>query len=108
MNSVDLAAPQRDPNVEPVGLLAGLALVMTTSVPTNLGAGTNGDRVIVTNAADLLLLEGEQRLTLNVDVLSGTLTVRFGLHRYVAFIGGRVPSATGVLSGTGLTAPVFA
>ena len=105
---IDLGAAERDPNVEPVGSLFGMALVLDPAVPTNLGAGTNEDRLIVTRATDLLLLEGEPRLTLNLDVGSATLTTRFGLHTYVAFVSGRVPSATGVLSGTGLTAPTFA
>ncbi len=107
-NPVDLAASERDPNAEPVGSLLGMALVLDPAVPTNLGAGTNEDRVVVTRAADLLLLEGEPRLTVNVDVLSGTLGVRFGLHRFVAFVAGRVPSSTGVLNGTGLAGPTFA
>jgi hypothetical protein len=70
--------------------------------------GSNEDRVLVTRAADHLLLEGEPRLTVSVDPGSGSLTTRIRLHRYVAFIGGRVPSATGVLNGTGLATPVFA
>ena len=108
MNPVDLAAPERDANAGPVGSLAGLALILDAGIPTSLGAGTNEDRVIVTRTQDHLLLEGDPILTTHVDVLSGTLTVRFSLRRYVAFISHRVPSATGVLSGTGLTAPVFA
>lgn len=107
-NPVDLAAPERDPSAEPVGSLFGMALALAPAMPVNQGAGVNEDRVVLTRPADSILLEGEPRLTLNVDVGSGTLTVRFGLHRYVAFISGRVPSGTGVLSGTGLTTPVYA
>lgn len=108
MNPVDLAAPERDPNANPIGSLLGMALVLAPAVPANLGGGVNEDRVIVTRAADHLLLEGEPMLSTHVDVLSGTLTVRFGFRRYVAFISQRVPSATGVLVGTGLAAPTFA
>lgn len=108
MNPVDLAAPERDPNAAPIGSLFGMSLALDTAVPANLGAGTNEDRVIVTRAADHLLLEGEPRLNIHADVLSGNLTVRFSLTVYVAFISQRVPSSTGVLVGTGLTTPVFA
>lgn len=108
INPIDLAAPDRDPNAGPIGSLFGMALVLEAAVPTNLGTGTNEDRVIVTRAADHLLLEGQPRLTLNMTSLSGTLTVRFGVHVYVAFISQRMPSSTGVLAGIGMVAPAFA
>jgi len=40
--------------------------------------------------------------TAAADALSGTLSVRFQLHRYVAALTGRYPTGTAVLAGTGM------
>lgn len=107
-NPIDLAAPERDANTEPAGSLLTMALAMSTGVPANLGAGSNEDRVIVTRGADHVLLESDPFFRVDLASQSGTLTARFRMHQYVAFISQRAPSATGVLAGTGLTTPTYA
>lgn len=84
---------------------AGQRWYLSPGIPANLGAGTNEDRIIATRPADHLLLEGKPRLRIMPDVGSGTLSVKVQLYRYVAFTAARYPSATGVISSTGLTAP---
>jgi HK97 family phage major capsid protein len=91
-----------------VGSLQGLPVVVDASVPTNLGAGTNEDRIIVTRAEDVLLFEEDQpNQATYFEVLSGNLGVRLQVWGYFAFTGERYPKSTAVISGTGLVAPTF-
>jgi len=50
-------------------------------------------------------MEGAVRTRVLPDVLSGNLTVRFQMYRYVAFTSGVRPTGVAMISGTGLTAP---
>ena len=84
---------------------AGQRWFLSPGIPANLGVGSNEDRIVATRPRDHLLLEGTPWLRVIPDPGSGTLTVKVRLHRYVAFSAGRYPTATGVISGTGLTAP---
>jgi hypothetical protein len=80
---------------------------MTDAIPTNLGAGVNEDRVILTRNDDHVWFEGTLRARSLSEVLSGNLTVRLQVFNYVAFTAGRFPSATAVVAGTGLVTPTF-
>ena len=84
---------------------AGQRWQLSPGIPVNLGAGTNQDVVVATRPADHLLLEGTPQVQIFPGLTSGTLSVRVRLYRYVAFTAARYPSASGVVSGTGLTAP---
>jgi hypothetical protein len=91
----------------PAGQIVGIPVYLDSALPTNLGAGTNEDRVIVTRSSDALLLESAPRLRVLVDQGSATLTVRLQLYRFVAFTAALQPAATSVVAGTGLTTPAF-
>jgi HK97 family phage major capsid protein len=91
------------------GTLAGLTVIVDANIPTNLGAGTNQDTVIVTRAADNYLFENASVPVLRVyeEVLSGNLAVRLQAYGYYAFSSERLPKANADISGTGLTPPAF-
>lgn len=92
-----------------VGYLQGLPVVTDGNVPTDLGTGTNEDRVIVCRANEEILWEepgSPLRLRLE-EVLAGQLSVRFVVYGYSAFTAGRYPKAASVISGTGLVTPTF-
>jgi len=87
---------------------AGLPVVTTTGIPTNLGAGTNQDRIIAYSADTMRFMEGPLRTRVLTEVLSGNLTVRIQAYAFSAFASERMPKAISVVSGTGLTSPAFA
>jgi hypothetical protein len=85
----------------------GVPVYLDLNIPTNLGAGTNEDRIIATIMRDHVLFEGDLQLRVLKEILSGTLGVRFQAYAYCAFTAGRFPAATSVVSGTGLITPTF-
>ncbi|MGH2692328.1 MAG: phage major capsid protein [Actinomycetota bacterium] len=89
------------------GTLLGLPVYLDANVPTNLGAGTDEDRIIVFRVADSLLFEGALRTRALQETLAGTLAVRFQVYAYSAFTAGRYPVSVSAISGTGLVAPTF-
>jgi HK97 family phage major capsid protein len=91
-----------------VGSMQGIPVcVSSAAIPTNDGAGTTNDVVLVTRRQDLMLWESSIRTRVLTEVLSGTLTVRVQLFNYVAATGGRYPDATSAVRGTGLATPSF-
>ena len=88
------------------GTIAGIPVVVDAGIPTNLGAGTNEDNIIVACREDLLLWEGAgQPLMIRYDsVGSGTLTVRMVVFGYSAFTAGRYPAGICKIQGTLLSA----
>lgn len=90
-----------------VGELFGLPVATDPNIPTNLGAGTNEDRILVMKADENYLYESSIRTRVLPEVGSGTLTVRLQVYGYLAFTAERRPAATSVISGTGLVAPTF-
>jgi HK97 family phage major capsid protein len=89
----------------PVGPIAGIPTYLDGAITTTAGAGSNQDVVVLTRPSDHLLLESTPNMTVNLEPLSGTLQARIVLSRYCAFLGGLYPTATAVVSGSGLTAP---
>lgn len=88
--------------------LAGLDVLVDANIPTNQGAGTNEDVILVTRASDLWLMEDAPVKTrTDESVLSGNLTVRLQAWNYFAFTSERYSKATAQISGTGLVAPTF-
>ena len=87
--------------------IAGIPVVTTTGIPTNLGTGTNQDRIIAYSADTLRLMEGQIRTRVLTEVLSGNLTVRIQAYAFSAFASERMASSIAVVSGTGLTTPAF-
>jgi HK97 family phage major capsid protein len=92
-----------------VGDVQGLPVFVDPNIPTNLGAGTNEDRIIIVRRDELYVWEDPAGPYLETfrDVGSGTLQVRFRLHNYWAQLNARRPKAISVVSGTGLATPTF-
>jgi HK97 family phage major capsid protein len=90
-----------------VGELQGLPVVTDPNVPTNVGAGTNEDVVLIMKADDLYLWESSIRTRVLPDVGSGNLTVRLQVYGYLAFTAERYPKSISKVTGTGLVSPVF-
>ena len=93
-----------------VGTLHGLPVITDANIPTDLGAGTNEDRIIVARASDSLLWEngdGSPRELRFEQTLGGNLTVKLVAYNYIAATAGRYPTAVAVISGTGLVTPTF-
>jgi len=86
----------------PVGRVLNFPLLADGNIPSNLGAGTNEDRIIAARTSDLYLWEGSMRTRVLQEVLSGTLQVRFQVYNYAAFMPDRRPETISVISGTGL------
>jgi HK97 family phage major capsid protein len=86
----------------PVGEILGVPVYVDNNVPTNLGAGTNEDRVIVLKADDLFLWESHIRAEAFQQTYSQNMSVFIRLYNYAAWIPNRYPSSISVISGTGL------
>lgn len=88
------------------GEVAGIPVVVDAGIPTNLGAGTDEDAIIVANRADLVLMEqANSPLMLRYEsVGSGTLTTRMVVFGYSAFTAGRYPGGVCKVQGTLLSA----
>ncbi len=89
-----------------VGTFAGLPVYLDSNIPTNLGAGANEDVVLVIDGSESYLYESSIRTRVLPEVLSGTLTVRIQCYGYLA-MATRQAQSIAVISGTGLTPPVF-
>lgn len=90
-----------------VGSIQGLPVVTDPSVPTNQGAGTNQDMVLILKTDDVVLYESGIRTRVLQETLSGTLTVRLQVYGYLAFSAGRYAASTARITGAGLVAPTF-
>jgi len=87
--------------------IAGIPVVTTTGIPSNLGSGTNEDRIIAYSADTMRLMEGPLRTRVLTEVLSGNLTVRLQAYAFSSLASERLPAAISVVAGTGLTTPAF-
>ena len=86
-----------------VGSVAGVSVVTDAGIPTNLGASTDEDRIVVTRRSDVLLMEDAGApvgLTFE-EVKGDQLSVTMVAYGYSAFTAGRYPVATCNLQGTG-------
>jgi HK97 family phage major capsid protein len=93
----------------PVGAMHGLPVYIDANIPTNLGAGTNEDRIIVEASRVVHLFErANDPVTLSFEQQAGTsLQVQLIAYGYAAFSAGRYPAASGIVSGAGLVPPTF-
>lgn len=94
---------------ELVGTLAGIPVITDSNIPTNLGAGTNEDRIIVCDRNLVHVFEeGDGTpLLVRLEQTVGPQGVRLAVRGYSAFTAGRFPTAVSVISGTGLVTPTF-
>ncbi|MDN5861563.1 MAG: phage major capsid protein, partial [Pseudonocardia sp.] len=90
-----------------VGSLQGLPVFVDPNLPTNLGAGTNEDRIVVTRAEDVILYESLPRAEVFREVLAAQMSIFVRVYEYAAIHAGRYPKSISVISGTGLVAPTF-
>jgi HK97 family phage major capsid protein len=82
-------------------------VIETEAMPTNLGAGTNQDPLLVLALQETPLFIGPVQFAVLPGVLSSTLQVRLIAYAYVALVGARIPASIGKATGTGLIPPVF-
>lgn len=88
--------------------LMGLQVVLDANIPTNLGAGTNEDVILVVSASELHLFEQAGPLFIRAEQPAAkTLGVTYVVYSYAAFTAGRRPAAHAKISGTGLVTPTF-
>lgn len=93
-----------------VGTLQSIPVVVDNNVPTNLGAGTNEDRIFAIRGEDPILWEegdGMPRELRFDEVGSASLTVKLLVYGYSAFTPDRRPEGISTISGTGLATPSF-
>jgi len=91
----------------PVGSMMGLPIWLDPMIPTNLGSGTNEDRIIVARFSDAYSYEGGVRTEVFRDVLSASLGLRFRLYSYFASTStGRYPGSFAVIGGTALNVTI--
>lgn len=90
-------------------MIQGLPVFTDANIPTNLGGGTNEDRIIVQATQAVLLWERpDDPVTLAFEQTNGTaLQVQLICYGYAGFTAGRYPAASGVVSGAGLVPPTF-
>lgn len=85
-----------------VGTMAGRLVVTSAHVPTNLGSGTNEDRIVVAKRSALALMEQPApNFKLDEFSSSSSLQVKMSLFGYIAFAV-RNTKAVAAISGTGL------
>lgn len=90
-----------------VGTLLGLPVVVDANIPTNTGAGTNQDPVLVGVRSDLRLWESGLRAEAFRETYADSVGVLFRVYAYSAQIVSRYASSVAVINGTGLVAPTF-
>jgi HK97 family phage major capsid protein len=91
-----------------VGQMQGLPVYLDANIPTNLGAGTNQDPIVVSRFSDDLLFEDSAPTVAVYDgVLSANLQIRIMCFGYFAFTFARYPKSNSIINGTGLIPPTF-
>lgn len=90
-----------------VGTWHGLPVYIDPNIPTNLGAGTNEDRIITFRADDVILFEGSPRAEVFRETKADQLSVLLRFFNYAALHSERYPKSIAVVSGTGLITPTF-
>jgi hypothetical protein len=85
----------------------GLDVIVDPQIPTNLGAGTNQDPIIVLRASDSILWEGTPHAEAFRETKADQLSVLLRFYRYAAFTTARYAKSVSVINGTGLVAPTF-
>jgi HK97 family phage major capsid protein len=90
-----------------VGTLQGLPVYVDPNIPTNLGAGTNEDRIIILRSDDSILYEGTPRAESSIHPNFGSLSVNLRFYNYLALHASRLPLSVSVIAGTGLVTPAF-
>jgi HK97 family phage major capsid protein len=90
-----------------VGTLQGLPVFVDPNIPTNLGAGTNEDRVIIVRSPDSILYEGTLRSEAFRETKADQLSVLLRVYNYAALHASRLPKSISIVAGIGLVPPTF-
>lgn len=91
-----------------VGTLQNLPVVTDGSIPTNLGAGTNEDIIIIARTPDVKYWEDTMmQFLFEQQPATAPGQVRLAVGRFAMFHGGRYPTAISTIGGTGLITPTF-
>jgi HK97 family phage major capsid protein len=90
-----------------VGTLQGLPVYTDPNIPTNLGAGTNQDPILILRTDDVIFYESTPRSEASIQPGFMSLSVNLRFYRYVALHASRFPKSVVVINGTGLVAPTF-
>jgi HK97 family phage major capsid protein len=89
------------------GTMQGLPVYVDATIPTNLGAGTNQDEVLVARFEDLVQWESNVRAETFQQTYANQMSVFVRLYNYMSFQPARFPKSISVISGAGLVAPTF-
>lgn len=82
--------------------LASVGVYLDDAIPQNLGTTKEQDAIFACIPEDMIFLNSPPVMAVDKDVLSGTLEVRFNLHRTVAALLGRYPSGISKVVGAGM------
>lgn len=91
----------------PVGMFLGLPVVIDPLISTNLGVGTNQDRVYLLKSDDLWLFESPVTAEVFREPYADSMGVLFRLYAYVGTVLNRQAFSIAYVDGTGLTSPTF-
>lgn len=93
-----------------MGRIQALPVITDDGVPTNLGAGTNEDVILVVSGSNLRFWSETGDMfprRLRFEQVAAPQSIRLAVWGYSAFSAGKYPGASAVISGTGLVAPTF-
>lgn len=93
----------------PVGDVHGLPVITDANIPTNLGAGTNEDVILILATSELFLWQEADGLPrrFRFEQVAPPQSIRLAVWAYTAFTAGRFPTGSATIGGTGLVAPTF-
>lgn len=87
------------------GTFGGFPVITDPNIPTNLGAGTNQDPILIGVRGDLRLWESDLRMETFDATYADSAGVLFRVMAYSAAIPSRYTTSVSVINGTGLVAP---
>jgi hypothetical protein len=90
-----------------VGQIGSLDVITDANIPTNLGAGTNQDPILVGVRGDLRVWESELQTDVFMEPYADSNGVLFRCFAYSSAIPGRYATSVAVINGTGSIAPTF-
>lgn len=91
-----------------VGTLQTLPVITDATIPTNLGAGTNEDIVVVARTTDVVYWEDDiMQFTFEQTLTTAPGQIRLAAGRFSLFHAGRYPTAISTIGGTGFVTPTF-
>lgn len=90
----------------PVGRIFGIPVFTSAAIPADVGTGANQDEILVTRPSDHRIYASRPNVYAFPDTNeAGNLSVFIGLAGSAVFIPSRFPSATAVVTGSGLVVP---